>query len=138
MGSIIYPPFFSMFAHAQLELPDLNLKLLVTPAVAHQLEYLDNSSSPIYLCIDCHAHIAGHEAILSRTFQGRVNMTMKQGILLINVMYKVWISISGVGSSECVKRPSQQSYTINRPIHYCCCYMQVMWKHSRMEISFSS
>lgn len=75
MGSIIYPPFFSMFAHAQLELPDLNLKLLVTPAVAHQLEYLDNSSSPIYLCIDCHAHIAGHEAILSRTFQGRVNMT---------------------------------------------------------------
>lgn len=75
--------FFSMFAHAQLELPDLNLKL-VTP-VAHQLEYLDNSSSPIYLCSDCHAHIASHEAILSRTFQGRVNMTMKkQGILLMS------------------------------------------------------
>lgn len=68
-----------MFAHAQLGFPDLNLKLATppppSPPVAHHFEYLDNQT-PIYLCCDCHSHIASYQAILSRTFQGRVIMTM--------------------------------------------------------------
>lgn len=118
-------PLCPMFAHAQLGFPDLNLKLATPPLpspAAHHFEYLDNQT-PIYLCCDCHSHITSYQAILSRTFQGRVIVPMvhnQKRCPFINVIYyTAWIGLSGIGGGQCVTKRPSQPHPFNRAVHCC-------------------